>query len=420
MLISPNAISAVSEILDASMFYRESHAKIYRAALALDERSEPVDAITLTAELEARGELDDAGGRVRIQELAHIVPASANAAHYARIVKEKATWRALIRSGGETARLGWEQAGDPTEAVDQAQQIAFALGDAKADGAERIDSIVKGTFQRLTDMYESGGAMTGLATGFRDIDRLTQGFEPGNLIILAGRPSMGKSALVTAFMANIAVRQKRPVGLFTAEMSKDEVSKRLIAREAHVDLRSMKGTGPKPSDWPLITNAVSKLIDAPLYVDDTGVLRLSYVRSVTRKLLAQHPDLALIVVDYLQLMTGDGENRTQEVSKLSRGLKILARELSLPVIVLSQLSRKCEERVNKRPMLSDLRESGSIEQDADIVAFLYRDEYYNEDSDQQGLAEFIVAKNRNGPTEMVKLSYQKREASFSDLAGAWT
>jgi replicative DNA helicase len=419
MMISPGAIGAVSEILDAGDFYRESHAKIYRAALALYAQGEPVDAITLTDELEERTELESVGGRVRLHELAALVPATANAAHYARIVHETSTLRGLIRAGGEIARLGWERPGETGDLVDRAEQILYDLSQQRVTGEwSEIESLLKESFERITALYESGVELTGTPSGFRELDRLTSGFQPGNLIIVAGRPSMGKSALALCMAANIGVRHGLPIGIFTLEMSKSEVTQRLMCSEAKVESQRLRNGKLAPDDWPRLTAACDKLAKAPIFVDDSGLLNMMEVRSKARRLKARHPDLGLIVVDYLQLMSsaGTAENRVQEVSQISRNLKILARDLEVPILALSQLSRAVEQRTDKRPVLSDLRESGSLEQDADLVAFVYRDEYYNEESDQQGLAEVILAKHRNGPTDSVKLSFLKRYAKFSDLA----
>ncbi len=423
MMISPGAIGAVSEILDAGDFYRESHAKVYRASLALYAKGEPVDAITLTDELEERGELEAVGGRVRLHELAALVPASANAAHYARIVHETATLRGLIRAGGEIARLGWERPGETGDLVDQAEQILYDLSQQRVTGEwSEIEELLKESFERITQLYESGVDLTGTPSGFRDLDRLTSGFQPGNLIIVAARPSMGKSALALCMAANMGVRHNIPVGLFTLEMSKAEVTQRLMCSEAKVESQRLRNGKLAPDDWPRLTAACDKLAKAPIYVDDTGLLNMMEIRSKARRLKARHPNLGLIIVDYLQLLTPshrrDSDGRVQEVSEMSRSLKILARDLDVPIVALSQLSRAVEQRTDKRPILSDLRESGSIEQDADLVAFVYRDEYYNEESDQQGLAEVILAKHRNGPTDSVKLSFLKRYAKFSDLAAA--
>jgi replicative DNA helicase len=421
MMLSPGAIGAVSEILDAGDFYRESHSKIYRAALALYARGEPVDAITLVDELEQRGELEDAGGRTRVHELAALVPASANAGHYARIVREMATLRGLIRAGGEISRLGWDRIGEPADLVDRAEQIVFDLSQSRVSTEfSHIEALLKESFERITALYEAGEEITGVPSGFRDVDRLTSGFQPGNLVIVAARPSMGKSAFGLCIAANIAIRHQVPIAMFTLEMSKAEVTQRLMCSEAKVESQRLRSGKLAPDDWPRLTAACDKLAKAPIYVDDTGSITMMEIRSKARRLKSKEPTLGLIVVDYLQLMTSGSnvESRVQEVSQISRNLKILARDLDVPILAMSQLSRAVEQRHDKRPILSDLRESGSIEQDADLVAFIYRDEYYNEDSPDQGLAEVILAKHRNGPTGIEKLSFLKRYAKFADLAAA--
>jgi replicative DNA helicase len=423
MTLAPGAIAAVSEILspDGREFYRESHAKIYRAALSLYGKGEPVDAITLVDELDERSELEDVGGKVRVHELAALVPATANAGHYARIVREAATLRGLIHAGAEIARLGWERPGDATELVDQAEQIVFELSQQRAKGEfTHIEELLKESFERITALYESGADVTGVPSGFRDLDRITSGFQEGNLIIVAARPSMGKSGLALCIAANLAVRGATPVALFTLEMSKSEVTQRFMCSEAKVESQRLRTGKLAAEDWPRLTGACDKLAKAPIYVDDTGSITMMEIRSKARRLKQKHPDLGLIIVDYIQLMTSGttAENRVQEVSQISRSLKVLARDLDVPILALSQLSRAVEQRHDKRPILSDLRESGSLEQDSDIVIFIYRDEYYNDESDQQGLAEIHIAKHRNGPTDTVKLSFLRRYAKFSDLAAA--
>jgi replicative DNA helicase len=421
MLLSPGAIGAVSEILDAGDFYRESHARIYLAAVGLYARGEPVDAITLVDELEERGELEEVGGRSRIHELAALVPATANASHYARIVREMATLRGLIRTGAEIARLGWERPGPTEELVDRAEQVLFELSQSRVSSEfSHIEELLKDSFERITALYEAGADVTGVASGFRDLDRLTSGFQPGNLVIVAARPSMGKSALGLCIAANLSVRHEVPVALFTLEMSKAEVTQRLMCSEAKVESQRLRTGKLAAEDWPRLTAACDKLAKAPIYVDDTGSITMMEIRAKARRLKSRETNLGLIVVDYLQLMTSGStvENRVQEVSQISRNLKVLARDLDVPILAMSQLSRAVEQRHDKRPILSDLRESGSIEQDADLVLFIYRDEYYNEDSDQQGLAEVHLAKHRNGPTDSIKLSFLKRYAKFADLATA--
>jgi replicative DNA helicase len=421
MMLSPGAIGAVSEVLDAGDFYRGSHAKIYRAALALYAKGEPVDAITLVDELEERGELEDVGSRTRIHELAALVPASANAGHYARIVREMATLRGLIRAGGEISGLGWERPGETTDLVDRAEQIVFDLSQSRVTSEfSHIEELLKDSFERITALYEAGAEVTGTPSGFRDLDRETSGFQPGNLIIVAARPSMGKSGLGLCMAANLAMRAETPVAVFTLEMSKSEVTQRLMCSEGKVESQRLRTGKLAADDWPRLTAACDRLAKAPIYVDDSGSITMMEIRSKARRLKSREPGLGLIVVDYLQLMTSGAsvENRVQEVSQISRQLKVLARDLDVPILAMSQLSRAVEQRHDKRPILSDLRESGSIEQDADLVLFIYRDEYYNDESDQQGIAEVHLAKHRNGPTGTIKLSFLKRYAKFADLAPA--
>ena len=421
MLGSSGPIAAVSEILEAPEFYRASHAKIYEAILALYARGEPVDAITLIDELDQRGDLDEIGGRVRVHELARIVPASANAAHYARIVSETATLRGLINAGASISRLGWDRPGETSQLVDQAEQIVFDLSQERVSGDfVHIDELLKESFEQISALGDSGVDLTGTPSGYRDLDRMTSGFQDGNLIILAARPSMGKSALGLGIASNLAVRHETPVAVFTLEMSRIEVTQRLMCSEARVESQRLRTGKLSQDDWQRLVAVCDRLSKAPIFVDDSGSTTMMEIRSKARRLKSKHPELGLIIVDYLQLMSSGAssyENRVQEVSQMSRSLKLLARDLEIPIIALSQLSRAVEQRPDKRPILSDLRESGAIEQDADVVVFLYRDEYYNqEDSDQQGLAELVVAKHRNGPTGTTKLSFLKKYAKFSDLA----
>ena len=422
MLLSAKAAETAAEILQASDFYRPSHGTIFVACRELLQKGEPVDAITLVDLLEQRGELESSGGRERIHELVALVPAASNVGYHASIVKEMATLRGLISAGEDVARLGWERPGEVADLVDRAEQRIFELAQQRVTGDfAHIEELLKESFERITHLYESGAEVTGVASGFREIDKITSGFQPGNLIILAARPSMGKSALGLCMAANLGVRQQVPVALFTLEMSKVEVTQRLMCSEAKVESQRVSTGRLAQDDWSRLTAACDKLMKAPIYVDDSGSITMMELRSKARRLKAREAKLGLIVVDYLQLMTSGTtmENRVQEVSQISRQLKVLARDLDVPILALSQLSRAVEQRHDKRPILSDLRESGSIEQDADLVFFVYRDEYYNaEESDQQGLAELILAKHRNGPTGMVKLSFLKRYAKFADLAAA--
>jgi replicative DNA helicase len=369
MLLSPGAIGAVSEVLDASDFYRESHAKIYRAGLALYAKGEPVDAITLVDELEERGELEAVGGRVRMHELAALVPATANAAHYARIVREMATLRGLIAAGQQIAQLGWERPGETQILVDRAEQVVFELSQSRVSTEfSHIEELLKESFERITALYEAGADVTGVPSGFRDLDRLTSGFQPGNLVVIAARPSMGKSALGLCIAANLALRHETPVALFTLEMSKSEVTQRLLCSEAKVESQRLRTGKLGQDDWPRLVAAGDKLMKAPIYVDDTGSVTMMEIRSKARRLKTREPKLGLIIVDYLQLMTSGttAENRVQEVSQISRNLKVLARDLDVPILAMSQLSRAVEQRHDKRPILSDLRESGCLTGDSRV------------------------------------------------------
>jgi len=369
MLISPGAIGAVTEILSAGDFYRESHGTIFRTCLLLYQQGEPVDAITIADALEERGELEAVGGKAKIHELAALVPATANAAHYARIVREMATLRGLVRAGAEIARLGQDRPGDTTDLVDRAEQIVFDLAQQRVTGDfSHIEGLLKESFERIMHLYEAGADVTGIPTGFRELDKLTSGFQPGNLIILAARPSMGKSALALCMAQNLAVRHDVPVALFTLEMSKSEVTQRMMCAEARVESQSLRTGKLKPDDWPRLTAACDKLMKAPIWVDDTGSITMMEIRSKARRLKSREPELGLIIVDYLQLMTSgsNAENRVQEVSQISRSLKILARDLDVPILALSQLSRAVEQRHDKRPILSDLRESGCLAGDTRV------------------------------------------------------
>jgi replicative DNA helicase len=421
MMLSTHAIEAVSEIMDAGDFYRESHAKIYRAVLDLFQHGRPVDAITVADKLDENGELEEVGGKERIREIATLVPTTSNAAHHARIVREMATLRGLTVVGEGIQRLGWDRPGETPELVDRAEQMVFDLAQHRIRGSfEHIEVLVRQTFEQITAMYEAGEEMTGTPTGFRDVDNLTSGLQPGNLVVVAGRPSMGKSAFALGVAANLALHHGIPVAVFTLEMSKLEVAQRLMCSEGRVELQRLRTGRLSSDDWPRLVKACDALTKAPLYVDDTRLTTMLEIRGKARRLKAREPELGLVMVDYLQLMTSGMsiENRVQEVSQISRSLKVLAGDLEVPVIALSQLSRAVESRTDKRPLLSDLRDSGSIEQDADLVMFLYRDEYYERDEaedSKKGIAEVIVAKHRNGPVGAFNVAFIGRYAKFATL-----
>src|SRR5204863_6023950 len=360
MMLSGPAIEAASGVIDAGDFYRESHARIYRAALELYQQGQPVDAITVADKLDERGELAEVGGKERIHELAALVPATSNAGHYARIVREMATLRGLTAVGEQIQRLGWDRPGETPELVDRAEQMVFDLAQHRIRGTlDHVEVLVRETFEQITRMYESGGEMTGTPTGFRDVDQMTSGLQPGNLVIIAGRPAMGKSAFALGIASNLALHHGIPVGVFTLEMSKVEVAQRLMCAEARVELQRLRTGRLTNDDWPRLVKACDVLTKAPVYVDDTRLTTMLEIRAKARRLKAREPKLGAVVIDYLQLMSSgaDVDNRVQEVSAISRSLKVLAGDLDVPVIALSQLSRAVEGRTDKRPLLSDLRES---------------------------------------------------------------
>ena len=421
MLVSPTAVAVVSELLQPEDFYRGSHAHIYRTILDMYGGGETIDSITLTNALGSRGLLDQVGGKAVVHTLAATVPAAANARHYAQIVRDAATYRSLIRAGTEIATLGYEHLGEPGEVVDKAEQIVFGIADQRISGDfAAIRTLLNESFERLAALAESGSDLTGVPSGLRDLDRITAGFQDSNLVVMAARPGMGKTSLALNIAAHLGVRENVPVAIFSLEMSQEEVTQRLMCAEARVDSKRLRTGSLDDADWAKLTNACDKLSRAPIYIDDTAGVTPIEIKAKTRRLqsrLKEEGGLGLVIVDYLQLMGGQArvENRVQEISQISRSLKLIARDLNVPVIAISQLSRAVEARSDKRPQLSDLRESGSIEQDADLVMFVYRDDYYNKDSEDMGTAELIVAKHRNGPLDTVRLSYVGRYTRFDNL-----
>jgi replicative DNA helicase len=411
ILISPGALDACSEILAPSDFYFGSHGTIYAAALELAQRGEPVDRLTLENFLDQRKQLKDAGGPIRLAELAALVPATANAAHHARIIVDKARRRALIAAGRRIQEIG-QSAGDTREDIDVAQQLVYELTGVRRQGElEPIVDALRDAYDAARAASKAEGGITGTPSGLRDLDRLTGGFKPGNLILLAGRPSMGKSALAFNISAHLTLRKKQAVALFTLEMSRLEVAQRLIATEARIDSQRVHLGQLDSEEWVRLDQAVESVGDAPLYLDDSPLLTPLEMRSKVRRFRARRPELALCVVDYLQLMVGgQAEHRVAEVGKVSRSLKLAARELDVPLLALSQLSRASEQRENRRPKLSDLRDSGSLEQDADLVLFVHRE---NKQA-REGI--LIVDKNRNGPTGDVDVTWLAERAAFSPRA----
>ncbi|ADG83801.1 replicative DNA helicase [Thermincola potens] len=418
MLIDKESIIKVSEILRPEDFYRDAHKHIYEAMLDLSERNEAVDLITLTEELRQRGFLDQVGGAAYVAGLATMVPTAANVEYYARIVEEKALLRNLINVATRIVALGYESDEEPTELIDTAEKMIFELSQRKArEGFSPLKNILMQTFDRIEDLYNNKGQITGVPSGFVDLDRLTSGFQPSDLIIVAARPSMGKTAFCLNIAQHAAVRSQVPVAIFSLEMSKEQLVQRILCSQAMVDQQKIRTGNLEEEDWKKLTKAAGPLSQAPIYIDDTPGLSVSEMRAKARRLKAEK-GLGLIVIDYLQLMSASSrrsENRQQEISEISRSLKLLARELQAPVIALSQLSRAVEQRQDKRPMMSDLRESGSLEQDADLVMFIYRDDYYNPESEKKGISELIIAKQRNGPVGTVELGFLKEFTKFVNL-----
>jgi replicative DNA helicase len=423
VLLSDTALPAliIDERLQPQDFYREGHGRIFAAMLELHGAGEPVDALTLVEHLKQSGQLESVGGRPAIDLLAGSVPAVGNVRQYAKIVRENAMLRRLLRASYEIQAKVHSHEAPPRELVDLAERtiLEVAHEDSRKD-FRSIETVLDAETTKLAELSREGKAITGTASGFEDLDVITGGFQPGNLIILAARPSMGKSALMANFCENAALEGEKAVALFSLEMSESELAQRFIASQASIkgdDLR--KGNVPN-SRWPMILPASARLAGSPLFIDDSSDLSVLDVRAKARRLSQQHADgLGLIVIDYLQLMRAGGnvENRVEQISQISRGLKTLARELEVPVIALSQLNRGVEQRTDKRPVLSDLRESGAIEQDADLVMFIYRDEYYDNESEREGIADLIISKHRNGGLGTVELTFQKEFPRFMSYVG---
>ncbi|MBX5468407.1 MAG: replicative DNA helicase [Thermoleophilaceae bacterium] len=400
-------------------FYRPRHQLIFRSMIRLKEKAEPeaIDPVTVCEDLSRHGELEEAGGQAYIHSLPSMVPAAGNARHYARIVREHALMRRLLEASRQIQDEVYSWSGDASSLVERAESLFFKVGHEDRTGELRsIEDVLHDELDKLELVSRQGLPVTGTPSGFTDLDELTGGFQPGNLIVLAARPSMGKSALVVNIAENAAVEYDRPVALFSLEMSETELAQRFIASQAKLNGDDLRKGRVKPDRWPKVVKATERLARAPLYVDDSSDIGILEVRAKARRLHARKP-LGLLIVDYLQLMRPEDPtaSRVEQIGQISRGLKILARELQIPVIAVSQLSRAVEARPDKRPLLSDLRESGQIEQDADLVMFIYRDEYYNRDSDRPGEADVIVAKHRNGPVGDVVLTFLSRYPKFANL-----
>jgi replicative DNA helicase len=402
-------------------FYAEAHRKIYAAMQALRSQGRPVDLVTLSEELSRRGQLEEVGGTAYLLQLSEATPTAAYAEHYARIVKEKWTLRRLIQAAGEAMRLAYEEAGSLDEILDTAGKKILEVALTKTDTEARpMRELVHETFEHIEALFQNKGEVAGVRTGFKELDQLIGTLGPGSLNIIAARPAMGKTAFALTIAQNAALKEGVGVGIYSLEMPAAQLTLRMMCSEARIDMNRVRLGQLTDRDFSRLVDVASRLSEAPIYIDDTPDLTLMELRARARRLVSQN-QVGLIIIDYLQLMSGpgsgkSGENRQQEIAAISRGLKALARELSIPIIALSQLSRAVEARPNKRPMLSDLRESGSIEQDADLVMFIYRDEYYNPHSEKAGIAEIIVGKQRNGPTGTVELQFHASHVRFNDLA----
>ncbi|HBE06943.1 MAG TPA: replicative DNA helicase [Firmicutes bacterium] len=417
MLLEKEAIFTATEILKPDDFYREAHRQIFQAVSALSGRGEPVDLVTVAEELRQRNLLEQVGGASYLASLANCVPTAANVEHYAKIVEEKSVLRALISASTRVAQMGYDANLEVETILDEAERAIFAITQKRnIQGFVSLRSILIEAFERIEKLYTEKGGITGIPTGYADLDRLTSGWQPSDLIIIAARPSMGKTTFTLNLAQQAAVDMKIPVIYFSLEMSKEQLAQKLLCAEAGVDSQRLRTGQLVESDWPKLSYALGRLSEANMFIDDTPGISAMEIRAKARRIKAEH-NLGLIVIDYLQLMQSRtrSENRQQEVADISRSLKALARELAVPVIACSQLSRAVEQRAQKVPSLADLRESGSLEQDADIVAFLYRDDYYNPDTDKKNITELIIAKHRNGPTGSIELYFQKEYSKFESL-----
>lgn len=418
MLIEEEAIGQAVEIVKPSFFYKDAHKKIFQAIIDLYSLNKAVDLVTLTEKLKKNGSLDEVGGAAYLTELTTAVPTAANVAHYARIVKEKAILRNLINTATQIVAQSYDGQQDANVLLDKAEKQIFDIAGSQLQGISvSIKEIIKDSIETIEGFYRRKAHVTGLPTGFDDLDMMTAGLHNSELIVVAGRPSMGKSALAACIAEYIAVQEQKPVAIFSLEMAKEQLVQRMLCSHARVELQKARSGYLTQSDWPKLVTAAGKLAEAPIYIDDSATLTALELRAKARRLKSHH-NIELIIVDYLQLMTSAtrAENRQQEISEISRSLKTLSKELNLPLIAISQLSRAPEKRENYRPRLSDLRESGAIEQDADVVMLLFREEYYIPKEANKGITEVIVAKQRNGPIGSQKLIFLSEYTRFENLS----
>ncbi len=418
MLLDDDAVSIAVELLTKDSFYKDAHAKIFEAISGLYGANKAVDLITLTDELKRNGILDEIGGASFLTTLVNSVPTAANISHYVAIVKEKNILRTLINNATKIVSLCYGTEGNIDEVVDTAERFIFEVSDTKHEGSSiHLKEIVKDSIETIDRLYQKKAHVTGIPTGFIDFDIKTAGLQSSDLIVIAGRPSMGKSAFAIGIAEYAGVVEKVPLAIFSLEMSKEQLVQRMLCAHAKVDAHKVRTGYLATSDWPRLTAAAGKLSEAPIFIDDSPAISVMELRAKARRLKAQQ-GIKLIILDYLQLMRGSAniENRQQEISEISRSIKALARELNVPVVAISQLSRAVEARIDHRPQLSDLRESGAIEQDADVVVLILREEYYNPTSENQGFAEIMIAKQRNGPVGSLKLAFIKEYTRFENIA----
>ena len=416
IILDKEAIITVAEIIQPMDFYKEAHKIIYECMLKLNSNNEPIDLITLVEELRKEGHLDSIGGISYLTSLSTIVPTTSNVKYYANIVKEKSVMRQLIKASNEIINLGYDASTNVQDILDKAEKNIFDISQEKSsDDIQPISLVLQDTFETLEKLCTDKSDVTGITTGFADLNKKINGLQRTDLILIAARPAMGKTAFSLNLVQNAALKGDASVAVFSLEMSKEQLVQRMLSAQSNVELSKIKTGNLGASDWPRIIDALSVLSEANIFIDDTPGIKISEIRSKCRRLKIEK-GLDLILIDYLQLMEGEGknENRQQEIAKISRSLKILAKELDCPVVALSQLSRSPELRKDHRPILSDLRESGSIEQDADIVMFLYRDEYYHDDSEKKNIGEVIIAKNRHGETGNVELVWFGQVQKFAD------
>mgnify|MGYP002682333280 CR=1 FL=1 len=417
ILLDNTAMAKVMELLTDEEFYRTAHRKIYQAMLELSDRGEVIDQITLTECLKARSELEAVGGSAYLAELVQVVPTAANVRYHSKIVRDKALLRGLIQTSTEVVTRGYDGTVAVDELLDFAERSVFSLAQGKLDRSfTPVNQIIKESLDVVDKLSKRKERVTGVPTGFIDLDDLTAGLQPSDLIVIAGRPSMGKTSLALGMAQHAALHAGTVVGIFSLEMSKPQLVLRMLSSEARVDSHALRTGRLQKEDWWRLAEAAGKLEQAPIYIDDSGAVTVQQMRGKARRLKAER-GLDLLIVDYLQLMTlrTRTDSREQEISEISRTLKAIAKEFNIPVIAISQLNRRVEERGDKRPMMSDLRESGAIEQDADVICFIYRDDVYNPDSAEKGIAEIIIAKHRNGPTGTIKLKWLPEYTKFWEL-----